>query len=311
MASAPAQAYNEWLWSGGPAADARGHARKRSAAAVTAAVAAADDADVTCTDVYVPPAKKGRRQTHGQAEDGKAPSAQSRASVYERTAQREFYLGSFGSEEEAARAHDRALIVVNGAEVKTNFPVSDYISELPQLRLMTREEVVAHVRRSGGVAPKAASSKYRGVDKRGNQWQASITFSGRNVYLGFYGTEKDAARVFDFAVLSLRGGGGKYDATNFDKGVYLGANGALPPVEAALPGLGHNRHSLVQKKLAAAMGAAGAEGAPDGGSDDGSGSKCKSNSDRSAGLAIPTRVHTRPGSTALGAQPSAVPVSSQ
>ncbi|KAG1652924.1 hypothetical protein FOA52_003590 [Chlamydomonas sp. UWO 241] len=124
------------------------------------------------------------------------------------------------------------------------------------------------------------------------------------VHLGMYTTEEDAMRVFDFAVLSLCGVGGKRVMTNFDRDTYLGANGALLPVEAALPGLGHHEHSFVRDKLAAAMGLAGAAaGAPDGGSDDGSGSQCKSNSDHSAGLAIPARVHTHPGSAALGAEP--------
>jgi hypothetical protein len=117
-------------------------------------------------------------------------------------------------------------------------------------------------------------------------------------YLGTYVTDEDAARVYDFAALSLRGVG-KPGVINFDKGAYLGPDGALLPVEAALPGLGRDEHKYVRDKLAAAVVGAGgaAEGASDGGSESDSGG--------SAGPSIPARVRTRPGSAALGAQPPA------
>jgi hypothetical protein len=60
--------------------------------------------------------------------------------------------------------------------------------------------------------------------------------------------------VCDFAVLTLRGVD-TTTATNFDRGAYLGADGALLPVEAALTGLGPNEHRLVRDKLAAMMAA--------------------------------------------------------
>jgi hypothetical protein len=40
--------------------------------------------------------------------------------VWDSNARRDAYLGSFGSEEEAARAHDRATIVFHGTEATTN-----------------------------------------------------------------------------------------------------------------------------------------------------------------------------------------------
>jgi hypothetical protein len=72
----------------------------------------------------------------------------------------------------------------------------------------------------------------------------------RQIYLGMYGIGEDAAHVYDFAVLSLRGVDTP-TAINFDKGAYLGAGGALLPVEAALPGLGRDGHKYVRDRLAA------------------------------------------------------------
>jgi hypothetical protein len=103
-----------------------------------------------------------------------------------------------------------------------------------------------------------------------------------------YDTAEDPARVYDFAVLSLRGVDTQ-TAINFDKGAYLGADGALLPVEAALPGLGRDEHKYVRDKLAALV--VTATGAAEGGSDSGSESDSGS-----AGPASPAR----PGTAAVG-----------
>jgi hypothetical protein len=81
----------------------------------------------------------------------------------------------------------------------------------------------------------------------------------RDLHLGTYDTREVAAHVHDFAALTLRG---VDTATNFDKGAYRGADGALLPVEAALPGLGRDEHSLVRVKLAAMMAAEAADRRP-------------------------------------------------
>ncbi|KAG1663283.1 hypothetical protein FOA52_006324 [Chlamydomonas sp. UWO 241] len=116
---------------------------------------------------------------------------------------------------------------------------------------MTREEMVASPRRGSSGFSKGASS-FRGVQptKKSGRWEPRVRNGGRLVYLGTHGTSEVAARVFDFAVLSLRG---KQAITNFDKGAYLSANGALLLVEAALPGLGQDKHNLMRAKLAAVV----------------------------------------------------------
>jgi hypothetical protein len=92
----------------------------------------------------------------------------------------------------------------------------------------------------------------------------------RQIFLRTYSTAEDAARVADFAVLSLRGVDTQ-TATNFDKGAYLGADGALLPVEAALPWLGRDQHTHLRGKLGAAVVGAGggSDDGPEGGADSG------------------------------------------
>ncbi|KAG1680602.1 hypothetical protein FOA52_015051 [Chlamydomonas sp. UWO 241] len=203
-----------------------------------------------------------------------------KARLWDSSMQCKVYLGTYDTEAAAARANDRASIVFHGAEAKTNFPLTDYDQELPQLWKMTREDVVAHVlRNSSGFSQ--GVSKYRGVgkdDRSGRRrWHVRVkSGSGRphahthtrkaaralsnpeafeTLMAGVfnvrtYDADEVAARVYDFAVLSLRGIDTQ-NVTNFDKGTYLDADGALLTVEAALPGLGRDKLKFVRKKLAA------------------------------------------------------------
>ena len=56
------------------------------------------------------------------------------------------------------------------------------------------------------------SSKYKGVHfyKRTGKWQSSIQ-AGKRLHLGFFDTEKEAAKAYDFMAKKLRG---EYANTN-------------------------------------------------------------------------------------------------
>ena len=63
---------------------------------------------------------------------------------------------------------------------------------------------------------KEGSSKYRGVSycKKNRKWRASITFNGKDIWLGQFDTEEDAARAYDEAAKIYHG---EFAALNFNE----------------------------------------------------------------------------------------------
>ncbi len=72
-------------------------------------------------------------------------------------------------------------------------------NHLLNLRICTQAQNCRNSHRTNG------ASKYRGVVKSGDKWQARISFEGKRLNLGDYDTPELAARAFRFAAERLFG----------------------------------------------------------------------------------------------------------
>ncbi|GAB4846853.1 hypothetical protein Ancab_025862 [Ancistrocladus abbreviatus] len=121
---------------------------------------------------------------------------------------RQVYLGGYDTEEKAARAYDLAALKYWGPSTHINFPLENYQQELEDMKNMTRQEYVAHLRRNSSGFSRGASM-YRGVTRhhQHGRWQARIgrVAGNKDLYLGTFSTQEEAAEAYDIAAIKFRG----------------------------------------------------------------------------------------------------------
>ncbi|XP_042431667.1 AP2-like ethylene-responsive transcription factor CRL5 [Zingiber officinale] len=120
---------------------------------------------------------------------------------------RQVYLGGYDMEEKAARAYDLAALKYWGTNTHINFPLEDYHEEIEEMKNMSRQEYVAHLRRKSSGFSRGASI-YRGVTRhhQHGRWQARIgrVSGNKDLYLGTFSTQEEAAEAYDIAAIKFR-----------------------------------------------------------------------------------------------------------
>ncbi|KAB5547484.1 hypothetical protein DKX38_010890 [Salix brachista] len=140
--------------------------------------------------------------------------------------------GGYDMEEKAARAYDLAALKYWGPSTHINSPLENYQKEIEEMKNMTRQEYVAHLRRKSSGFSRGASM-YRGVTRhhQHGRWQARIgrVAGNKDLYLGTFSTQEEAAEAYDIAAIKFRGVSAvtNFDITRYDVERIMASNTLL------------------------------------------------------------------------------------
>jgi len=101
---------------------------------------------------------------------------------------KEKYLGSFDTVKQAAKAYDREAIKLRRPFFKLNFPKKAPVGYTPIQKALLSTNTVG----------------YRGVSKDKKKFKADLRIAGKLTYMGTYDTAKEAAIVYDRAILKAK-----------------------------------------------------------------------------------------------------------
>ncbi|GMI91069.1 hypothetical protein HRI_002776200 [Hibiscus trionum] len=140
--------------------------------------------------------------------------------------------GGYDMEEKAARAYDLAALKYWGPSTHINFQLENYRVELEEMKNMNRQEYVAHLRRKSSGFSRGASM-FRGVTRhhQHGRWQARIgrVAGNKDLYLGTFSTQEEAAEAYDIAAIKFRGVNAvpNFDITRYDVERIIASNTLL------------------------------------------------------------------------------------
>lgn len=121
-----------------------------------------------------------------------------------------FFLGHYADEISAARARDLAAAGYFGQAAVLNFPGSEASDEAGRVPFAELVKNIRHKAKRGVAMRKAErgrTSRYRGVVwvSSRRSWEATISLHRKNIRLGSYRTEEEAAVAYDRASLIVNG----------------------------------------------------------------------------------------------------------
>jgi hypothetical protein len=123
-----------------------------------------------------------------------------------------YYLGSFTTEKQAAIAYDIKAIEIYGDDADRNFPNMNRKKLMKKLSQLKEKETVEYKSRLSRCNQRKVltipkTSQYRGVSLRKGckKWHASISYQNKDISIGSYYNEEDAAKAYDLKALELHG----------------------------------------------------------------------------------------------------------